>query len=405
MTGESLEINFSYINWSVTMELRKQIRTYNSPGFLGSCKEVEPGTFSPSFHPQPVFVGKDHGFHVSALIHAFLKGCLIHSYSSPQVMSSQTDKGHAKGGKAQQKTSNGGGKSSSQQEKKKDVKQEKDPTTTVVTWKVPTHWQREPEDGEIRAPLEGQQGMDESVDLDVLALELVMSQSHGDIITNTLIISNIVTEGVTNEGKPRVKLEQLHYLISGALAPYGFEATSEGVKKSWEKLCISNYITTVRQDNLRAWTFYELQQEARFSPFGSSEGHEDPKDPDPYRVQHRPFLLVSRLWNWQDGKWDWIGQGELQQIYEPLVVQAVPPLFTQINPQYWNIDQLTWRNVPSDIPGNAANAVLAMLNSSMAEVTKTGFSESFDWWNLVVATERESKKTRTGVKKFSKRKS
>ena len=122
-------------------------------------------------------------------------------------MSSQTDKGHAKGGKAQQKTNNGVGKGSSQQEKKKDVKQEKDPTSTVVTWKVPTHWQREPEDGEIRAPLEGQQGMDESVDLDVLALELVMSQSHGDIITNTLIISNIVTEGVTNEGKPRVKLE------------------------------------------------------------------------------------------------------------------------------------------------------------------------------------------------------
>ena len=141
--------------------------------------------------------------------------------------------------------------------------------------------------------------------------------------------------------------------------------------------------------------FYELQQEARFSPFGSSEGHEDPKDPDPYRVQHRPFLLVSKLWNWQDGKWDWIGQGELQQIYEPLVVQAVPPLFTQINPQYWNIDQLTWRNVPSDIPGNAANAVLAMLNSSMAEVTKTGFSESFDWWNLVVAT--ESTVTKEGV--------
>ena len=59
-----------------------------------------------------------------------------------------------------------------------------------------------------------------------------MSQSHGDIVTNTLIISNIVTEGVTNEGKPRVKLEQLHYLISGALAPYGFEATSEDVRRA-----------------------------------------------------------------------------------------------------------------------------------------------------------------------------
>ena len=79
----------------------------------------------------------------------------------------------------------------------------------------------------------------------------------------------------------------------------------------------------------------------RIQPHGSSEGNDDPKDPDPYLVQHRPFVLVSRLWNWQDAKWDWIGQGELQQIYEPLVVQAVPPLFTHINPQYWNIDQLT----------------------------------------------------------------
>ena len=89
------------------------------------------------------------------------------------------------------------------------MKQEKDPTpTTVVTWKVPSYWQREPEEGEIRAPwLDGQRGIDENVNLDVLAMELVASQSHGYIITNTLIISNIVTEGVSSEGKPRVKLK------------------------------------------------------------------------------------------------------------------------------------------------------------------------------------------------------
>ena len=37
--------------------------------------------------------------------------------------------------------------------------------------------------------------MYEDVDLDVLVMELVSSQSHGDIIINTLIISNIVTGG------------------------------------------------------------------------------------------------------------------------------------------------------------------------------------------------------------------
>ena len=52
-----------------------------------------------------------------------------------------------------------------------------------------------------------QQLMDDNVDLDVLAMELVAPQSHSDIITNTLIIRNIVTEGVLEDGKPRVKLE------------------------------------------------------------------------------------------------------------------------------------------------------------------------------------------------------
>ena len=69
----------------------------------------------------------------------------------------------------------------------------------------------------------------------------------------------------------------------------------------------------------------------------------------------------------------------MQQLYVPLLVQVVPNLFSQLNPQYWNIDQLTWRNIPSDLPGSAANAVLAMLNTSMAEVTKAGFSTSMDW--------------------------
>ena len=81
--------------------------------------------------------------------------------------------------------------------------------------------------------------------------------------------------------------------------------------------------------------------------------------------------MVSKLWSWKDGKWDWIGQGESLLLFETLLVQAVPPLFSQLNPQHWNIDQLPWRNVPSDIPGSAGNALLAMLNSSMAEVTKT----------------------------------
>ena len=130
-----------------------------------------------------------------------------------------------------------------------------------------------------------------------------------------------------------------------------------------------------------------MPKEARFSPHSSPEGHPDPKNPDPYLVEHKPFLMVSKLWNWKDGKWDRIGQGKLQLLFEPLLVQGVPPLFSQLNPQHWSIDQLTWRNVPSDIPGSAGNAVLAMLNSSMAEVTKVGFSDTMEWWNLVVATE------------------
>ena len=65
----------------------------------------------------------------------------------------------------------------------------------------------------------------------------------------------------------------------------------------------------------------------------------------------------------------------------------MPNLFSQLNPQHWNIDQLSLRNIPSDVSGSAVTAVLAMLNSSMAEVTKDGFSDTLDWWNLVAATE------------------
>ena len=221
MTGESLEINFSYINWSVTMKLRKQIRTYNSPGFLGSCKEVEPGTFSPSLHPQPVFVGNDHGYHVSALIHSFLKGCLNHSFFLLDI-SSKADKGQAKGGKAQQKTNNGGGKASSQQEKKTDVKQAKDPPpTTIVTKKVPTSLQREPEAGDNLASSScGQKPVEDDVDLDDLAMELVAPRSYSEIRTDSQITSNIMSESVAIMGKPRLKIEQLIYLLSGALALY-----------------------------------------------------------------------------------------------------------------------------------------------------------------------------------------
>ena len=41
---------------------------------------------------------------------------------------------------------------------------------------------------------DGQQPLEENVVLDVLAMELVASQAHGDITTDTLIISNIVTD-------------------------------------------------------------------------------------------------------------------------------------------------------------------------------------------------------------------
>ena len=66
------------------------------------------------------------------------------------------------------------------------------------------------------------------------------------------MISNIMTEGVWGSGKPKVKLEQLHYLIAGALAPYGFEVTKEGVQLAWEGLCITPYIMAARPDDLRA---------------------------------------------------------------------------------------------------------------------------------------------------------
>ena len=96
---------------------------------------------------------------------------------SLQDTSSKADKGQAKGGKAQQKTNSGGGKGSSPQEKKADVKQAKDPTsTTLVTWAVPSHFQREPKEGEVPSEsLGGLHKMDEDVDLDVLAMELVSS--------------------------------------------------------------------------------------------------------------------------------------------------------------------------------------------------------------------------------------
>ena len=74
------------------------------------------------------------------------------------------------------------------------MKPEKDPTTTtLVTWAVPTHFQREPDEGASLARATcGHQSMEDNVDLDVLAMELVASQSHGDIRIDTFIISNIV---------------------------------------------------------------------------------------------------------------------------------------------------------------------------------------------------------------------
>ena len=109
-------------------------------------------------------------------------------------MNSKTDKGQAKNGKAQQKSKGGGGRGTSQQDKKKDVKQEKDPTTaTLVTWVVPTHFQREPDAGENLAEATcGHQMLGDNLDSDLLTKEQVASQF--------LRISNIVTEGVLSDG-------------------------------------------------------------------------------------------------------------------------------------------------------------------------------------------------------------
>ena len=68
-------------------------------------------------------------------------------------------------------------------------------------------------------------------------------------------------------------------------------------------------------------------------------------------------------------------------------VQAVPSLFSRQESEHWNIGQLSWRKIASDLPGRAYNAVLAMLSSSMAEVMREGFSDTLDWGNLVVDTE------------------
>ena len=145
----------------------------------------------------------------------------------------------------------------------------------------------------------GQQPGVNNINADVLVMELVASQSYGDILTDTLIISNILTEGVNASGKPRIKVEQLHYLLAGALASYGFEVTQECLQLAWEGLCVSPYVTAACPDNLRAWTFFRLPQEAVFNPHGSSEGHPDPRQPDPFLLTHWPYLMVSKLFNWE----------------------------------------------------------------------------------------------------------
>ena len=98
------------------------------------------------------------------------------------------------------------------------------------------------------------------MDKDSLAMELINSQPHGEIRTDTLIISNIVTEGVSIHDNLRIKKEQLHYFLAGALAPFGLQVTQEGLQGAWNSLCIFLYITAARPENLRAWTFYRLPQ-------------------------------------------------------------------------------------------------------------------------------------------------
>ena len=47
----------------------------------------------------------------------------------------------------------------------------------------------------------GQQPLEKKVDKDVLAMELVASQSHGEIKMDTRIINNIVMEGSQRAGQ------------------------------------------------------------------------------------------------------------------------------------------------------------------------------------------------------------
>ena len=69
---------------------------------------------------------------------------MIHSFSC-QDLSSKSNSGHAKGGKAEQNTTEDGGIGSVKKDntKKSDVRQDKDATTAVVNWAFLTHFRPE----------------------------------------------------------------------------------------------------------------------------------------------------------------------------------------------------------------------------------------------------------------------
>ena len=52
--------------------------------------------------------------------------------------------------------------------------------------------------------------MKENVAMDVLAMQLVASQSYAEIRTKNLMISNTETDGANLHGRPQVVKEELH---------------------------------------------------------------------------------------------------------------------------------------------------------------------------------------------------
>ena len=242
MTGENLVLNFkdqgSVRNESETSQ---NLCITRMPG----NSEINPLAMSWGSLIYTGLFGKFRGCHGFALLRFLMKDCLMHSFLC-QDMNSKADKGQAKGGKAQQNSAgdkDGGSAKKDFNKKKADFKQEKDPTTTVVNWALPTHFRPEPVGETSVIDSQACMRQDDLIDKDALALELVASQSHGVLITDTIMISIIVIDGINAFGRPRIGQDQLNYLIAGALAPYGFQVTAEGLQEAWSKLCVTSFMT------------------------------------------------------------------------------------------------------------------------------------------------------------------